>query len=46
MNLDGEESQESIPGYANDSSRVSEKRMMRPGKEAAQTARARHIRKK
>jgi hypothetical protein len=46
MNLDGEESQESISGHANDSSWVPEKRMMRPGKEAAQTVRARHIRKK
>jgi hypothetical protein len=46
MNLDGEESREPIPGYANDSSWGSEKGMMRPGKEAAQTVRARHMRKK
>jgi hypothetical protein len=46
VNLDGAESQESIPGHANDSSWGSEKGIMRPGKEAAQMVRARHMRKK
>ena len=46
MNLDSEESQESIPDYANDSSWLSEKGMMRSGKEAAQIIRAGHMRKK
>jgi hypothetical protein len=46
MNLDGEESQESIPGYANDSSWGSEKGMMEPGKEDLEMPRARHMRKK